>query len=364
MIDTIRLAYPSSPYLISFFEKHSERLQKLSADGEIEWERSFCQKSLPSSFGGLRVMIQRASESPSFVKLRDLILFEFSLQKWSSDTGYNESNTSLEDDLLALDGWIGLLSHEVGYDFKTSLFDVQRVDFSTNYILKKGSVPDYLRSLELKFSRHENGEKKLMRFDGAVQYGSSWIGKKLYHKFAEFISSKGYRKKHKALYDKLAEGVPMNEIRILNGGKRLLNENEISSLARTLRFEVEFRRKFLAKANLTKIVDLPKLLERFDEEKKHYLTVKKITEGANLSSSEFQVVELCKRLGPTGAKQEFLKTKNPATWYRIKKRLQAKDIYIESIINSDWRLDVETADNCLDFELEEIPCVSYAPVAS
>lgn len=70
-----------------------------------------------------------------------------------------------------------------------------------------------------------------MRFDGALQYASRWIGKKLYHKLAEFLSPKGYFKKHKDLYNMLAAGTGKDKIRELNAGKRLLTDDEISKLA-------------------------------------------------------------------------------------------------------------------------------------
>lgn len=351
MIDTIKLSYPVDDTLINLFGSYAERIQKLSAAGEILWEKSYCQTSIPSSFSGLRVTVQNAKEmqSQGFKVARSLIFFEFSLQKWQSDTGYNEKNTSMEEDCCALAEWIDLLSSVFKYNFESENFELYRVDLSTNYILEKGSVPEFLRSLELKFSRHENGEKNLMRFPGAIQYGSRWIAKKLYYKLAEF--HQGYYKQKADLYRQLAEGVDMEKIRVLNGGKRLLTEDEQIKLARTLRFEVEFRRMFLKKHNITKIVNLSELVVRFDKEKKHYLTAKKISEVTNLSGAEYQVVDLCKRYGATVAKQEFLRTKKERYWYKVKKQLQAKDIFIESITNEYYRLEIEKADCLKEFTL-------------
>jgi len=351
LIDTIKLSYPADETLINLFGSYAERIQKLSADGEILWEKSYCQTSIPSSFSGLRVTVQNAQEMQlqGFKVSKSLIFFEFSLQKWQSDTGYNEKNTSIEDDFYALVEWIDLLSTVFKYNFESKNFELYRVDLSQNYILEKGSVPEFLRSLELKFSRHENGEKNLMRFPGAIQYGSRWIGKKIYYKLAEF--QQGYYKQKADLYRQLAEGVSMEKIKVLNGGKRLLNEVEITKLARTLRFEVEFRRMFLKKHNIKKIVNLPQLVARFDKEKKHYLTAKKISEVTNLSGAEYQVVDLCKRHGATVAKQEFCRIKTERYWYKIKRQLQAKDIFIESITNEDYRLEIEKADCLKEFTL-------------
>lgn len=353
LIDTIRLSYPASETLIKIFDKYSERLQKLSPDGEILWEKTYCQNALPSSFSGLRVNLQLASDmqAQGFNTKRNLIFFEFSLQKYQSDTGYNESNTTLENDIDVLKNWVRLLTWMLDYDFVENLFELYRVDIATNFILECGSIPEFLRSLELKFSRHVNGEKKLMRFDGALQYASRWIGKKLYHKLPEFFSSNGYFKKHKDFYNLLAGGADMEKIRALNGGKRLLTDDEMTTLGRTLRFEVEFRRMYLKKHNITKIVDLVQLKERFEKEKQHYMTSKKLTEGLTLSPSEYYVVELCKRHGPTEAKNEYLKTRKERTWYHTKKQLIGKGVYIDSILNQEWRAEIEKSNSFEEFKL-------------
>jgi hypothetical protein len=135
-------------------------------------------------------------------------------------------------------------------------------------------------------------------------------------------------------------------------GKRPLSSDEVSELVRMLRVEVEFRRTFLKKNNTTSIDSIPDLLARFEEEKAKFITVKKLREGVTLTSGEYYVVDLCKRYGYQDAQQEFLKMKNLRTWYRIKKSLRSKGVYLECILNSDWRLDIEAADNLEDYVLE------------
>lgn len=351
MIDTLRLAYPADPRIIALFDEYTERLQKISPDGEVLWERAFCQASLPSSFSGLRVMIQQASElkKQGFENARSLIFFEFSLQKWQSETGYNNKNTSLEDDIYLLHGWIGCLSFMFDYDFRPELFEFYRVDLAVNYILENGSVPDYLRSLEIKFSRHENGEKKIMRFDGALQYGSRWIGKKLYHKFGEF--NKNYFNQHKDLYRLYHEGTPMSEIKEMNNGKRILAEDEIMELSRMLRFEVEFRRMYLHRNKILKIADIHKLSERFKQEQETFMTCRAVPESATLSDSEYRVIDLCKRYSYSEAKRRYVEEKSTRSWYRTKAALASKGVRLEAIVNADWRLDIASADNLKNFSL-------------
>lgn len=351
MIDTIRLAYLADPRIIALFDQYTERLQKISPDGEILWEKSFCQASLPSSFSGLRVMLQQASElkKQGFENARSLILFEFSLQKWQSETGYNNKNTSLDDDIFALNGWIGCLSFIFNYDFRPEFFELYRVDLSVNYILENGSVPDYLRSLELKFSRHENGEKKIMRFDGALQYGSRWIGKKLYHKFGEF--NKNYFNEHKDLYRLYHEGTPMSEIKTMNNGKRILCEDEIMELSRMLRFEVEFRRMYLHKNKISRIADLSKLSERFGLEQNTFMSCSAIPESVTFTDSEYRVIDLVKRHAYCEARRRYLETKSRASWYRVKAALVSKGVRLEAIVNAEWRADIASADNLKNFTL-------------
>lgn len=351
MIDTVRLAYPADSRLMALFDSFAERLQKISADGEVIWERSFCHEALPSSFSGLRVTLQMGSDlkKEGFTHARSLVFFEFSLQKWQSDTGYNHENTSLADDLLALDGWVGLLSYQLDYDFWPENFEVYRVDLSQNYILENGSVPDFLRSLELKFSRHENGEKKLMRFDGALQYGSRWIGKKLYHKFGEF--QKNYFKGKSALYGLYNSGVSMDEIKKQNGGKRILNETEITSLTRMLRFEVEFRRMYLQRNKIIKFKALPQLLERFEKEKETFLSVKAVPSEVSFTDGEHRVFQLVKVHGLVKAQQIYLETKSRASWFRIKSSLLAKGVRLESFVNDKWRLDEKEQGQLKEFRL-------------
>jgi hypothetical protein len=238
------------------------------------------------------------------------------------------------------------LSDLFDYEFDLLKFTPCRVDLSQNFILKEGSIDDYLRSLELKFSSHPNGEKKLMRYDGAIQYGSTWIGKKIYSKFKEFESIE--KRKHRKLY-LMTEGREMKK----QDGKRPLNETEISELVRMLRFEVEFRKKFLQKKGVHSIASIPDLLARFESEKQKYLTVKNIREGnVSLSGTEYKIVDLCKRYGYSGAKEQYMSEHSEQAWYKHRKNLQMKGVYLEAIINTDWRLDIKSADYKNEFVLE------------
>ena len=347
-IDTIKLSYPADDVLIHKYRQYSDRFQKISPDGEVIWEKTSCTKSLPSHFGSLRITYTNAADqlSMGFKNFtRSTIDFEFSLQKWHSETGYNNRNTELTWDLIKLNEWINTLSEVFEYSFTEDIFEVMRVDIAENYILKKGSVDDYLRALELKFSPHQNGEKKLMRFDGAIQYGSSWIGKKIYSKFKEFVQVE--KKKHTSRYK---EGG--HDMKTIEGVKRCLNESEIEELVRMLRFEVEFRRKFLKKSGLTKIASIPDLLGRFEQEKQKYMTVKNLRTGAvALSGTEYMIVDLCKRYGQIGAKDEFLKDHSKASWYQHKKNLKMKGVYLECVLNEEWRGDIAHADFGEQFEL-------------
>lgn len=347
-IDTIKLSYPVDGLLLSKYFTFSDRFQKISPDGEVIWERTMCQTSLPSHFSGLRINYVNAAEmqKQGFVVVQSRMEFEFSLQKWHSETGYNNKNTAIGFDMLMLYAWIKTLSEVFEYDFKNELFVPCRVDISENYILKNGSIDDFIRSLELKFSSHVNGEKKIMRFDGAVQYGSTWIGKKIYSKFREFEAIE--KKKHRRMYA-IKEGETMKQ----ENGKRILNESEISELVRMLRFEVEFRKKFLQKKGIHSIESIPLLMERFAVEKQKYLTVKNIRSGdVTLSATEYKIVDLCKRYGYQGAKEKYMEERTEQAFYKHRRNLIQKGIYLEAIINADWRLDIDKVDSMNEFVLE------------
>jgi hypothetical protein len=120
-----------------------------------------------------------------------------------------------------------------------------------------------------------------------------------------------------------------------------------------LRFEVEFRKKFLQKKGIHSIESIPVLLERFETEKQKYLTVKNIREGnVTLSSTEYKIVDLCKRYGYQGAKEQYMLERSEQAWFKHRRNLIAKSVYLEAIINVDWRLDVERADSMNEFILE------------
>lgn len=349
MIDTIKLRYPADEYLVSLFDKYSESLYKCSPDGEVLWERKSCQDYLPSHFGGLRVNTFNPSHFNSKVFSQDFLTFEFSLQKWQSETGYNQDNTSIEHDINCLHEWVNSLSNELQYVFQIDKFVVYRIDLSENLELINGAVPDYLRSLEIKFSR---GAEKVHRYPGGIMQGSSWLSKKIYWKWGEFESIE--KKKNRGLYA-FSEDIdkkPFNKI------KRPLTIIEQGKLVRMMRFEIEFRRDYLKKHSKDKVINICDLRAKFLEEKNKFITTKRLKDGIGLLPVEYIAVDLTKRFGLSGAKIEFTKLYTERYWYKTKRNLRAKDVYLESIVNEDFRGEIESVDNCADFDLQ--PCAYIA----
>ncbi len=378
MIDTIRLAYLADSKLIKIVNERSDKLIKVSLNGEVLWQKGFMKDDLPSHFGGLRIahIEQSALIQQGFKNARDLIQFEFSLQKWQSETGYNNRNTTLEHDLFIIPDWVYVLSKELDYDFVLDLFELYRVDMAQNWLLQGvTSVIEFMECLKVKFSQHEKSGRP-QTYDGTIFYGSSWISKKMYWKHKEFQDIERKKKPH--LYrikeegasqfnfkefkkqksetsvgaDNLKGGVFMSD-RVGFDGKRALNQEEIDGMLRMLRFELGYKRAYLERHKIIRIADIPNILAHFEEEKNKYLlSVKKIGPGLRLKPAEYMMLDLVKRYGVDGAKCEFLKERTSRTWERHKKSLVSKGIYLQSILKDDFQKDIEETDKQADFYLE------------
>lgn len=387
MIDTIKVAYQALPVLVSLIQANMSKLVKLSPNGDVEWSKSWCQFDLPSHYDGLRISLLDGDglQKQGFKNARSLVMFEFSLQKWQSETGYNNKNTTLEKDLEAFYEWVNELGDALNYNFQPDFFELYRVDLSQNYLLMgETSVEEYLRAVQMKFSRHPNGEN-VTKYKGSIFYGSSWISKKLYSKWLEFQEVE--MKKKKSIYtdaymnnerkmfvlsdsgksslyqsqqgntefDWTAEGmrelVAVGDVPMVHG-KRALSPEEMKQMIRMMRFECGYKRNMLQRNNIIRIQDIPLLLEKYHEDRQRYMSVQKLGQGLRLSATEYMIVDLCKRFGVNGAKSEYLKVRKERSWYKNKNELVKKGVYIEAILREDWLSDIEQADNILDFELQ------------
>lgn len=353
MIDTIKLSYPYDLKLVEIFEEYKHKLQKLSPNGSVIWSKEWVQDSLPSHFAGLRIMFQCSKDLKElgFKNCPSLIFFEFSLQKWISPSGYNNKNTGLDYDIELLNMWFKSLAEFTRYDFDYSKFQVYRVDLAQNFILQGNvSVEDFLRALEIKFSKHTDGEK-VRRYHGSLYYSSRWVTKKIYWKWLEFMQVE--RLKRSIAIQDVTGGDDMSEIKgLVNDAGIGLTNGEIRDMARMLRFELSFKRPFLKKNGVCQIYDIEKLKDRFEAEKRKYTTVQKLKQGLEFTSAEYQVIDLCKRYGYNGARTEFVKTATERYFYKIKRSLMTKGVFLECIFNSEWRLDINSSDGVLDYELK------------
>ncbi len=379
MLDTLRLSYLADSKLAKIVSTRSDKLVKVSANGEVLWQKGFMKDDLPSHFSGLRIahVEQEALIRQGFKNARDLVQFEFSLQKWQSDTGYNNRNTALDKDLLVLHDWVDAISDELGYSFNYDLFENYRVDVAQNYILEgETSVNEFLKALQIRFSRHEKSERH-QTYDGAVFYGSSWISKKMYWKHKEFQDIEKKKKPHayriknegagawnfKEFEDEKKHSIKEScqdaglinagggELKLFHDGKRALNQGEIDEMLRMVRFELGYKRTYLDRHGVIRIKDIPQLMEHYEEEKKKYLTVQKLGPGLRLSNAEYRIIDLVKRYGVDGAKSEFLRDKTSRTWARTRASLISKGIYLECILKDDFQKDIEEADKIAHFDL-------------
>lgn len=364
MLDTIRLAYLADDYLINIIRERSDKLVKVSASGEVLWQKGFMKDDLPSHFCGLRIahVDQQALLQQGFKGARNLVQFEFSLQKWQSDTGYNNRNTDLNHDLLVMSDWVSAISEELQYDFAYDDFELYRTDLAQNFILQgQTSVNEYLAALKVRFSKHEKSER-YNTYDGAVFYGSSWISKKMYWKHKEFQDIER-RKKPKVYMFKNNESVDSRQsaeksheegdIMRFHDGKRPLNQVEIDEMLRMLRFELGYKRTYLERHGVIRIKQIPELLKHFEEQKLRYISsVRKLGPGLRLSPSEYVAVDLVKRYGYEGAKSEFLKGKSSRSWERVCKKLISKGIYLDCVLKDDFMSEIEQVDDQPDFEFK------------
>lgn len=345
MIDTIKLAYPLDRELFHLLESKSERLQKLSPDGELLWEKSVVQGNcLPSHYSGLRVTTRRSEDLNSGFRgksvLQDLAFFEFSLQKWQSPSAYNNMNSHLETDLEALAVWIRELSKVLGYIFNPELFTLFRVDLSRNYLLMNAKPADYLRSLELRFSRHPDSELRMSRTGSGVFLRSNWMGKKIYHKGQEFMDVERKKRKIYSVAYMAGERLESGELAIEAYDDKIvpLSPDEISDMMRMLRFECEYKNHFLNRYAFKTINDIGLLKERFESEAAKFMNIPVLIQGdSRLNAREEQVINLVRRVGYQEAKNIFISKHSRPTWYRIQQDLKKQSIHLEALDNIEYR---------------------------
>lgn len=369
MIDTIKLAYPMNRTLYKLLSENAEKLQKVAPDGEILWEKSVVRGDcMPSHYSGLRITTRTKQDmlelgfDPRYVDTsKDVAFFEFSLQKWQSPSAYNNHNSCLENDLLALADWIKQLSAALGYVFIQDNFEVYRVDLSQNFLVFNAHPTDVIRSLELHLSRHPEAESKTERKGHMIALRSSWLGKKLYYKGQEFLDVE--RKKHRHIYtDAYMAGERENR----NPSEmRPVSSTEIDDMMKMLRFELEFKRAYLKRYDMTKINSIVRLLPRYESEKAKYINVPVLSRGDldglgsfSLSAHESQLVDAVRRYGYIDAKNKFIAKYSERSFYRIKRNLVSRNIHIEALDNIEYRFQgVELFHNPehLSFQFELAP---------
>lgn len=372
MIDTIKLAYPLTRELRLLFDKYTERLQRISPNGEIEWEQKKVRlehDDFTSSYSGLRIFLREISDcldlgfpaeffNSSVKRIKSLVFFEFSLQKWQSPSAYNNLNTTLQTDLNALSRWISELSLALNYDFVEDDFILYRVDLSRNFNLLNCSPPQYFRCAEIHFSNHPSADGKHDKIGYCLAHRSpGYLTKKIYWKGSEFNDVE--RKKRREVYT--PSYIAGDFHYPCTGPFVPLRPDQIDDLQRMIRFEMEFRRAYLEKNEMRKIIDIIKLLPRFEKESKKYFTVPLIVKGQviaqlDLSPSESMVIDMVRRFGLKGGKQEFLKIRKLRQWYNIKKDLSSKSIYLESLDNHEYRYhgtEIFVNPEVLAFQFEE-----------
>lgn len=344
MIDTIKLSYPLDLTLYRLLEDNSERLQKISPDGEILWEKSVNRGDfMPSHYSGLRVTTRRVKDlrDAGFIiknSVKDVAFFEFSLQKFQSPSAYNNKNTTIETDMDALGCWINNLASALGYEFQIERFDVYRVDLSQNYIMNNASPKDFLRSIELTLSRHPESDNRTERNGNMIALRSSWLGKKIYYKGQEFLDVE--KKKHRYIYSDAYCGGDKETANTT--GLVPLTASEIDDLMRMVRFEIEFKRHYLARYDMEKIKDIPRLLERFETERNKYINIPVLVKGEftgvlALSPLENMIVDCVRRFGLKEAKNQYLSRYSERSWYRNKRNLASRNIHLEALDNIEYR---------------------------
>lgn len=349
MIDTIKLSYPLTDNLYRLIDERSERLQKISPDGDVIWERSFLSgESMPSHYSGLRISTRTRRDliemgfNPDFIDTdNDLAFFEFSLQKWQSPSAYNNYNSSLDNDLMALRSWVKDLSFALGFVFSFDLFRLYRVDLSRNLFLYQCYPPVFIRSLELHFSKHPDSDARLSRHNTSVALRSNWIGKKIYHKYQEFIDKEV--PKHRSVYTNAYLAGETDFERPDGCLFDPLTLSEIKDLSSMVRFELEFKRAYLKRYDMCKIIDITKLLDRFNTEIDKVFNVPLITDDklATITLQERSLVSLVQDFGYNGGKSAFLQNYSTRYFYKIKKSLLSRGIDLDNIENLKNRASVK-----------------------
>jgi len=369
VIDTIKLGYPLTGNLYRLLEERSERLQKISPDGDILWERSFVNGDcMPSHYSGLRITTRTRRDlidmgfNADFIDTEnDMAYFEFSLQKYQSPSAYNNYNSSIDNDLLALRTWIKELSSALDYVFSFDLFTLYRVDLSRNLTLSGCHPPLFIRSLEIHFSKHHESDSRLTRHEGnSVCLRSNWIGKKIYFKFQEFMDVE--KKKHFSVYTPAyLAGEPSAE-RPESCLIEPLTLAEIKALSSMVRFEMEFKRAFLKRYNMCKIIDITRLVSRFESELDKVFNVPVITNDqlASMSLQERSLVSLVQDFGYQGGKNVFLQHYSPRYFYKLKKSLLSRGIDLDNLENMKNRASI----NDLVRHSEQANAFTFEPSAS
>lgn len=341
---------------------------KVSPDGEMMWEKSMVKDDfMPSHYSGLRVATRTKKDllDAGYSKVKasfpDLAFFEFSLQKYQSPSAYNNRNTHLHADLSALAAWIINLSAALTYPFDSDQFELYRVDLSQNFLVLNASPSDFIRSLEMSFSRHPDSDGRMSRSGHAVFLRSRWLGKKIYSKGKEFLDVE--RKKRNFYSDKYCnEGTE-----IYSGDLVPLSFGEISDLMRMIRFECEFKSPYLKRYEIKRIQDIELLCERFELEKAKYTVVPVLIDGdPRLSAREEQVINLVRRVGLHEAKKCYLQSHSERTWYRIKRELAARSIHLEALDNIEHRSkgpDIFYDREKVEFQLIPAPYADEEPYA-
>ena len=275
--------------------------------------------------------------NPDFINCeKDVAFFEFSLQKWQSPSAYNNHNSSVHNDLLALAEWVNQLSIALGYVFSLDNFELYRVDLSQNFKVLNCHPRDVIRCLELHFSRNPESDSKIERTGHMIALRSNWIGKKLYYKGQEFMYVE--RKKHRYVYsDSYMSGESENSNPL---ELQPLSSTEIDDLMSMVRFELEFKRAYLKRYNMGKVISILSLVERFESEKAKFLNVPVLARGDLnlLSPLENHLIDCVRVNGYVNAKNMFIDRYSLRSFYRVKRGLSARSIHLEALENIEYRL--------------------------
>lgn len=317
MIDTIRLGYRLCPELECALAQFESRFTKMSASGEIinDYIKPDA-RNLPSSFSGLWIgkvstkkFNWRGHEFPI-----DWFVWEFSLHKCYDGNGYNDRNVRFADAMCNLMDWLRKFSRLLDFSFRLDEIKVFRCDLSENYDFTghNCTVYDFIENIDYKASRVRES-RDIQRYKSSVFYPSRWITKKIYVKYDEY--------KH-----------------LCKQGKKPLQLERVEKMKNMIRLEMEFRSEYLRQNHITKIYDLRKLRIEFQKEKNKLMTAKILSSDYDeyisqnkISHAENNLVTMVKELGYVKAKKTFIENYGERKFYRVKKSLQSKKIFIECV---------------------------------